>query len=157
MSRLIHIPSSFRRRNSKSDCQGWYMCKGLCPENLMKKTTVIIRSLQHKAFPEVFACIQEGKEIPKQSQLRKLSPYPNDAGCFKVSGRLSQADLESDKGHPLIILHQRRNDPANTTLPPANPASGAPFHKRCSGVSMSLGHWRKAVHQCHHSQLHDLL
>lgn len=42
----------------------------------------IIHSLQYKAFPEVFACIRAGKEIPKKSQLRRLSPYLDDAGCF---------------------------------------------------------------------------
>ncbi|KAJ8398089.1 hypothetical protein AAFF_G00431660 [Aldrovandia affinis] len=100
VARLIHIASSFKRGNDKSDCQA------LSPENLDKAKTVVIRSLQRKAFPKVFACIQAGKEIPKQSQLRKLSPYINKAGCLRVGGRLSQADLESDERNPLIISHQ---------------------------------------------------
>ncbi|KAJ8371782.1 hypothetical protein AAFF_G00302260 [Aldrovandia affinis] len=100
VARLIHIASSFKRGNDKSDCQA------LSPENLDKAKTVVIRSLQRKAFPEVFACIQAGKEIPKQSQLRKLSPYIDKAGCLRVGGRLSQADLESDERNPLIISRQ---------------------------------------------------
>ncbi|KAJ8349564.1 hypothetical protein SKAU_G00246940 [Synaphobranchus kaupii] len=101
VSRLIHIASSFKQENSKSNCQGWHICRIPCPEDLVRAKGVILRSLQYKALPEVFACIQVGKEIPEQSQLRRLSPYLDDAGCLRVGGRLSQADLQSDERNPL--------------------------------------------------------
>lgn len=103
ISRLIHIVRSFKQENSQSDCRGWHRCENLCPEDLVQAKSVIIRRLQYEAFPEVFACIQAGKEIPKQSQLRRLCPYMDDASCLRVGGRLSQADLESDERNPLII------------------------------------------------------
>ncbi|KAI4892131.1 hypothetical protein NFI96_008825, partial [Prochilodus magdalenae] len=103
LARLIHIANTFKQGNSKSSCRGWHICKGPGPEDLVKAKGVVIRSLQYKAFPEVFAYIQAGKDIPKQSQLCKLSPYLDEAGCLRVGGRLSLADLESDERNPLII------------------------------------------------------
>lgn len=103
VSRLIHITSSFKKECSKRDCRGWHLCKNLCPAELSKAKTVIIHSLQHQAFPEVFACIQANKEIPKQSRLQRLSPYLDNSGCLRVGGRLSKADLENDERNPLII------------------------------------------------------
>ncbi|KAI4808312.1 hypothetical protein KUCAC02_000376 [Chaenocephalus aceratus] len=105
IARLIHIARSFKRERNKSKCQGWHICKGLCPEDLARAKEIIIRSLQCKAFPKVFACIQAGKETPKQSQLTRLSPYLDDAGCLRVGGRLSKADIVSDERNPLIIPH----------------------------------------------------
>lgn len=103
IARLIHIANSFRQKNGKNSCQGWHTCNRLCPEDLVKAKGVIIRNLQCEAFPEVFKCIKEGKGIPKQSCLRKLSPYLDDAGLLRVGGRLSRADLESEERNPLII------------------------------------------------------
>lgn len=73
-SMLIHRANTFKQDDSTSSCQSWHTCQGPHPEDLAKAKNVIIRSLQFKAFPKLNACIQVGKEIPKQSRLNKLSP-----------------------------------------------------------------------------------
>lgn len=79
------------------------MCRNVSPEDQTKAKFVIIRSAQYKEFPEAFVQLCAGKELPEKSGLKKLSPFLDKAGCLRVGGRLTQADIESDEKNPLII------------------------------------------------------
>lgn len=103
IARLVHITRCFKGNAYGSKCRGWHICKNIAPEDYGKAKSVILSCLQHKTYPEVFACIEAQKEIPKQNPLRNLSPYKDDADCLRVGGRLSQADMQNDEVHPFII------------------------------------------------------
>lgn len=103
IARLVHITRCYKGNAYGSKCQGWHICKSITPEEYGKAKSVILSCLQHKSYPEVFACIEAQKEIPKQNPLRNLSPFKDDADCLRVGARLSQADIQNDEAHPFII------------------------------------------------------
>lgn len=81
---------------------GTFAKVSLTPEDYGKAKSIILSCPQHKTYPEVFACIEAQKEIPKQNPLRNLSPFKDDADCLRVGGRLSQADIQNE-AHLFII------------------------------------------------------
>lgn len=103
IARLIHIARCYRNSTPPKGCHGWHICKSLSPEDYSKAKSVVLSGLQHEVYPDIFTCLQAQKDIPKQSLLRKLSPFKDNADCLRVGGRLSQASMESDEAHPIII------------------------------------------------------
>jgi len=103
VARLVHIAICFKGNSYGNECQGWHICKSLTPEDYRKARDLILSSLQRKTFPDIFTCLKAQKDIPKQNPLRKLSPFKDEADCLRVGGRLSQAKMQSDEAHPVII------------------------------------------------------
>ncbi|XP_039892096.1 uncharacterized protein LOC120736184 [Simochromis diagramma] len=64
---------------------------------------VIIKTAQQDAFARVLQCLAKGDRIPKQSPLRKLTPFLDKDGLLRVGGRMSSADMSFDDKHPLVI------------------------------------------------------
>ena len=65
---------------------------------------LILKQAQMAAFPDDYQLIQKGKELPASSKLVGLSPFLDDNGILRMSGRLKNADFMSyDAKHPVIL------------------------------------------------------
>ena len=65
-----------------------------------------IRLDQQQHFPREIATLKAGKLLPPESPLYELSPYFDDSGILRVSGRLEHAPIDEDTKHPIILNHQ---------------------------------------------------
>ncbi|XP_062393459.1 uncharacterized protein LOC134080863 [Sardina pilchardus] len=97
---LIHITQSFKHKES---CRGWHHCAQPLPADLWAQAkAVIIGCVQREAYQAEFTCLEKGKEIPRNSPLRKLNPVL-EHGLLTIGGRLEHATLSTTEKHPLII------------------------------------------------------
>lgn len=62
----------------------------------------IFSYLQHEEFSSEFNCIKNGKNLPKNSRLRKLNPFI-DNNLLRVGGRLQNSNLDFETKHPIIL------------------------------------------------------
>lgn len=72
-------------------------------EELLQAEAVIIKSVQREAYEEELACIASGKDIPKNSVLKKLNPYLDDRGLLRIGGILKHAALDVKEKFAVII------------------------------------------------------
>lgn len=97
---LIHIVQSFKKKNT---CKGWHHCvKPHTAGLLAQARDIVIKSVQREAYQADFACLEKGKEISRNSPLRKLAPVLEN-GLLRIGGRLEHAPLDAMEKHPLII------------------------------------------------------
>ena len=66
-----------------------------------------IRRAQSDAYPEEIAALQAGKNIPKHSAIRGLTPFLEN-GLLRVGGRLQQSELTTDAKHPIILPRKHK-------------------------------------------------
>ena len=67
---------------------------------------VALRTDQQQYFSREIATLRAGKSVPPESPLYELSPYFDDSGLLRVSGRLEHAPIAEDTKHPIIIRFQ---------------------------------------------------
>ena len=67
---------------------------------------VALRTDQQQYFSREIATLRAGKSVPPESPLYELSPYFDDSGLLRVSGRLEHAPIAEDTKHPIIIHFQ---------------------------------------------------
>ncbi|XP_076849002.1 uncharacterized protein LOC143497110 [Brachyhypopomus gauderio] len=101
---LIHIAKFYSHSACSDTCKGWHYCKkkDISAEFTQAKIN-IVQCVQQEEFKDEITCMLEGRELPKQSSLRKLSPVIDKDGMIRVGGRVSSADLLDEEKHPLII------------------------------------------------------
>lgn len=86
---LIHIAQSFRNKGKM--CCGWHHCKSsYMPELLTWAERVIIRSAQREAYKEEITCLENERDVFKQSSLKRLNPVLED-GLLRIGGRLEHS------------------------------------------------------------------
>lgn len=87
------------------DCYGWHRCKKPhTAEELLKAETLIIKCVQTETYSREFSCLDAGKNISKDSALRKLNPYVDKDGLLRIGGgRLNQSMLDAKEKLPLVI------------------------------------------------------
>ena len=72
-------------------------------ERRKRAEIVIIISVQKEVFAEEIKLIENGKKLPKESPLAKLSPVIDSNGLLRVGGRLERAELSIEERHPVIL------------------------------------------------------
>lgn len=107
VARLVHIARTFAQGESKT-CKGWHMCDELAIADFDKAKQVVIKAVQHDAFPEELKLIKNNKDLPRSSPLVKLCPYLDETSQLRVGGRLTQSDLQSEEKNP-VIMPQRHH------------------------------------------------
>jgi len=86
------------------DCSGWHQCKRPhTAEELLKAETLIIRCVQRETYSKEFSCLAAGKNISKDSPLRKLNPLVDEDGLLRIGGRLNRSALDTREKMPLVI------------------------------------------------------
>lgn len=103
---LTHIIQSQRSSTmaKHKDCNGWHQCKRPhTAEELLKAETLIIKCVQRQTYSKEFSCLAAGKNISKDSPLRKLNPRVDKDGLLRIGGRLNQSALDTGEKMPLII------------------------------------------------------
>ncbi|XP_058881751.1 uncharacterized protein LOC131737334 [Acipenser ruthenus] len=103
---LVHISHCYKTTDheQKENCNGWHHCtKPHTSDELAKAKAVIIGCTQREAYKVEFTCLEKGKEIPKNSPLRKLNPIIDEEGLLRIGGRLKHSALNTAEKHPLII------------------------------------------------------
>ncbi|XP_061726239.1 uncharacterized protein LOC133531837 [Cydia pomonella] len=88
---------TYNCQNASNKKQGY-----LTASELSAASTLILRISQQTAFPEDYELLKSGKELPKQSRLKSLSPF-YDAGLIRVGGRLLNSFYDYDVKHPIIV------------------------------------------------------
>nr|XP_055025291.1 uncharacterized protein LOC129415362 [Misgurnus anguillicaudatus] len=65
----------------------------------------VLRHCQMQDFPEEYALLKEGKNVPNRSRLMKLTPeYDNNSALIRVGGRLRRCDSLNDEFlHPIVL------------------------------------------------------
>ncbi len=101
---IIHIVQAYKANDHHNTCRSWHHCsKPRSVEELLQAETAIIKSVQREAYKEELNCIVERNDIPRNSPLRKLSPYLDNGGLLRIGGRLKNATLDLNEKFPLII------------------------------------------------------
>lgn len=99
----MHIVQSFKK---KETCKGWHHCvQSHAADLLAKARDIVIGCVQREAYQTEFECLEKGKEIPRNSPFRKLSPVLKN-GLLQIGGRLEHATLDTTVKHLLIIPGQ---------------------------------------------------
>lgn len=65
--------------------------------------TVVICCVQQQSHGEELNCLRDRIQLSKKSPLRTLNPFIDEDGLLRIGGRLINADLPRDKGHPVIL------------------------------------------------------
>ncbi|XP_049291622.1 uncharacterized protein LOC125768263 [Anopheles funestus] len=63
----------------------------------------LLRLAQRESFAEELSDLQTGKQIRRQSQLRRLTPFLDKKGIIRVGGRLNLAQLPFQSKHPALL------------------------------------------------------
>ena len=102
---LIHIAQSCKATDDQDrTCRSWHHCTTpRTVEELLQAEAIIIKTVQKEAYKEELACIANGKEIPRNSTLKKLDPYLDAEGLLRIGGRLKHAALEYEEKFPVIV------------------------------------------------------
>lgn len=69
--------------------------------------TFWINDTQRAKFSSEIHAIQQGSPLPRNSQLRKLTPFLDEKGTLRVGGRLEQAEVPFEEKHPAILPQHR--------------------------------------------------
>lgn len=75
----------------------------LNPEELKRAELIISRMVQAERFPRESCSLQQGKEVPANSQLAALNPFLDEEGVIRVGGRLKHADIPYNQRHPIVL------------------------------------------------------
>lgn len=72
-------------------------------EDLSQAKKVFIKLIQVQEFGKEIQCLKSGKNVPSSSKLSKLSPFLDDEGIMRVSGRIQLSELAYESKHPIIL------------------------------------------------------
>lgn len=88
----------------KETCKGWYSCvKSHTADLLVQARDIVVGCVQKEAYQIEFACLEKGKEIPRNNTLSMLSPILEN-GLLRIGDLLKHATLDTIEKPPLIIL-----------------------------------------------------
>ncbi|GFQ94591.1 integrase_H2C2 domain-containing protein [Trichonephila clavata] len=75
----------------------------LSAEEIEEAEEIWIKKVQPENFGIDINCLEENKNLPKDSKIRDLNPFLNEKGILRISGRLQQSTLSYHKKHPILI------------------------------------------------------
>lgn len=81
---LVHILDYKRAAVKANHTTRSGLTKPCTAEELLKAETLIIGCVQRETYKEEFACLAAGKDIHKNSSLRKLNPYVGEDGLLRI-------------------------------------------------------------------------
>lgn len=58
---------------------------------------------QKQSFPVEYEAVVKKKEIPKSSRLRMLTPWMDEFGLLRITGRLANSELSLSQKKPIIL------------------------------------------------------
>lgn len=101
---LIHIVRCRKSKDYAKGCKScWHWCKQpRTPDERSQAMNVVIQAVQREAFPAEFSALTNGKALPSNSPLFKLSPVVVE-GLMRIGGRLTHAPLEHAEKKPLVL------------------------------------------------------
>ncbi|CAI6371089.1 unnamed protein product [Macrosiphum euphorbiae] len=77
--------------------------KYLTASDLKKAERWLIRCAQKDEFEAEFKALSIGKELPKNSKIRGLSPFISTDNILVVGGRLHHSTLSNEQKHPIVL------------------------------------------------------
>ncbi|XP_070515873.1 uncharacterized protein [Cardiocondyla obscurior] len=80
----------------------------ITPVELRGALHAIVRCVQRDAFPAEYRKLSEGKELPRRSDIRTLTPFMDEERVIRVGGRLRNATIPFDARHPILL--PRKNE-----------------------------------------------
>lgn len=83
------------------------------PEDLEQSRLFWIKQVQASWFATDLNTLRKGDLLPKTSHLIRLTPFIDSEGVMRVGGRLSNAKLDPDAKHPIILP---RTSPLSTLI-----------------------------------------
>nr|XP_012143823.1 PREDICTED: uncharacterized protein LOC105662854 [Megachile rotundata] len=92
---LRFVNNSRKRRKSEG--------QGLAVDELLGAQETLIRMAQKEMFSTEFNILNKGQDVPKQSPLRSLAPFIDEAGIIRVGGRLNNAPIAYSNKHPILL------------------------------------------------------
>ena len=72
-------------------------------DDLFSAQLALWKYIQMKQFEDCYDTIIKNKPLPKQHILHKLSPYIDEHGLIRASGRLHNAPMTEQAKHPIIV------------------------------------------------------
>ena len=72
-------------------------------KDLINAENIILKYLQEKYYSKEIRAINEKRNLPKISPLRKLNPFLDNLQILRVGGRLGNSSLPFDTKHPVIV------------------------------------------------------
>ena len=63
----------------------------------------IIREVQKRSFPQVYASLAAKKTISGDERLASLAPWLDEDGVMRVGGRLQRSDFNVEEKHPILL------------------------------------------------------
>jgi len=75
----------------------------LVTEEVYQAKLLCIRAVQKNAFQCELKCVLDGRSVPVDSLLAKVSPYLDCEGILRVDGRLNNAPVSHSMKHPIIV------------------------------------------------------
>ncbi|KAK2578491.1 hypothetical protein KPH14_002052 [Odynerus spinipes] len=113
----------------------------------------LLRVAQSESFSEELHSIREGQPLQRSGKLHALNPFIDDSGLLRVGGRLSNAPIEYQHIHPIILASEH----PFTTLIIRNEHIRL-LHAGCQSViaSLRMQYWplscrnsvKKVIRQC---------
>ncbi|GFR05940.1 integrase catalytic domain-containing protein [Trichonephila clavata] len=80
----------------------------LSAEEIEEAEEIWIKKVQAEKFGIEINCLEENKNLPKDSKIRDLNPFLNEKGILRISGRLQQSTLSYHEKHPILIPAKNR-------------------------------------------------
>ncbi|XP_076389571.1 uncharacterized protein LOC105662854 [Megachile rotundata] len=77
--------------------------KGLTVDELVGAQETLIRMAQKEMFSTEFNILNKGQDVLKQSPLKSLAPFIDEAGIIRVGGRLNNAPIAYSNKHPILL------------------------------------------------------
>ena len=104
LNRLLRIMTRCRRiLLRRSIPEAALPLSTITTSDIRRKWLACIRLSQQQDFNDVINQLRQGQSIGKGSSLRTISPFLDDEGILRVSGRLSHSQLPYDEKHPVIL------------------------------------------------------
>ncbi|XP_076661119.1 uncharacterized protein LOC143364992 [Halictus rubicundus] len=91
-----------RIKNSADDASG-SLTGPLKPVEINTARTRLEQLAQREAFSTEITSLQKQQALPKSSSLRSLNIFLDNNGLLRVGGRLSNAPIDYDQKHPIIL------------------------------------------------------
>jgi hypothetical protein len=67
----------------------------LTNDEIQRATNILVRAVQHKDYDDELQAIRKRGQVDQTSSIASLSPFVDEQGIMRVSGRLDTADYLS--------------------------------------------------------------